>query len=67
VQGEAFEKKGTARVLGCAGELKKSPIRKGFLELINNNGALRKMSISGRSLVDGKGCSRTADIIRRCD
>ena len=66
VQGKAFEKKGTARVLGCASELKKPLIRKGFLELINNNGALRKMSISGQSLVDGKGCSRIADIIKRC-
>ena len=67
-QGQAFERRGTALVFGCGEKINEFSLRakKEIASLVNNEQRLFQMSNAGRKLVDGKGCARIADSLRKC-
>ncbi|MBN2483453.1 MAG: hypothetical protein JXD21_04555 [Candidatus Omnitrophica bacterium] len=64
VQGEAFEQYGVARVIGNAGGFSAEQLRNTIEKVLSNPAVLKKMSDTGKKLVDGNGCERITHILR---
>src|SRR3990167_1235500 len=59
-----FQKRGFGKYLGFFSDVTKDMISESFKELANNYDRRKKMSDTGRKIVDGKGVYRVAEIIK---
>ncbi len=63
INAEGFAEKGTCRTLGWGDKVSVEEISAAVKDLANDLAVRQKMSETGRSLVDGRGAERVADIL----